>query len=272
MKNQMQNSSSPVLVVTGASSGIGAATAVLFAQKGYRVCLAARRIERLQALVESIHEHGGQAMAIQTDVTRLDSMKNLFNETINQWGKIDVLFNNAGFGRLDWVEKLDEIEDIQSQIDVNLTGLIWGAHAVLPAMIARRQGHIINMASLASYLAPPTYSIYAATKFAVRGFSEGLRREVGVYNIRVSAIYPGIVKTEFDQHTGAIRKTGWSMPDFLTLSSEQVAEAVYNLVIHPKRNYVIPWSMLLAIWGNKLFPGFADKMIEWFFVRHERQM
>ncbi len=270
MNHQAVISPLPVILITGASSGIGAATAQLFAEKGYRVAVAARRLERLQAIVEQIQAQGSQALAIQTDVSSLDSVQHMANAVLAQWGQVDVLFNNAGFGRLDWLENLKAVEDVQEQIAVNLTGLIWCTQAILPAMIKKKQGHIINMASMAGFIAPPTYSVYAATKFGVRGFSEALRREIGIYGIRVSTIFPGAVDTEFEQHTGAKRKTGVRSPAMLTLSSEQVAKVVLNLVRRPRRNKVIPWLMQIAVWGNEILPGLYDKAIEWLFVRPER--
>ncbi len=270
MNNHASIFQAPVILITGASSGIGAATAQLFALKGYRVVLAARRLERLQTKVEEIRAQGGQAIAVQTDIARLDSVKRMVQDTLEHWGQVDVLFNNAGFGRLDWLEELDAVQDVQAQIAVNLTGMVWSTQAVLPSMITRRMGHIINMASMAAYVATPTYSVYAATKFAVRGFSELIRREIRIHGIRVSTIYPGAVATEFVEHTGAQRKTGIRSPDFLILSPEQVAKAVYQLVLHPRNNVVIPWPMHLVVWGNALFPGLYDKAIERFFVRPER--
>jgi short-subunit dehydrogenase len=262
----------PVILVTGASSGIGAATARLFGREGYRVVLAARRQERLEALAEEIRSAGGQALAVVSDCGVLDEVQNLVAQAISAYGQVDVLFNNAGFGRLDWLENLDPVEDIQGQIDVNLSGVIQMARAVLPHMIERRSGWIINMASVASYVGTPTYSIYAATKFGVRGFTEALRREVGVYGIRVSAIYPGGVKTEFSQHARIQRKTGSTTPDSLRLSSEQVAAAVLNLVRRPRRGLILPWPMRLAIWTNILFPALVDWAIERSFTRKEREL
>jgi hypothetical protein len=142
--------------------------------------------------------------------------------------------------------------------------------AVLPHMIHRRSGHIINMASTAGLIAPPTYTVYAASKFAVRGFSEALRREVGVYGIQVSGIYPGGVATEFSQHTRTRRKTGITTPSALLLSSEAVARAVLKLARHPRRALVIPWPMRFAVWLNALFPGLVDWAIEQRFVKPER--
>jgi short-subunit dehydrogenase len=259
-----------VAIITGASSGIGAATARLLAANGYAVVLAARRFERLQALAEQIQGSGGQAFPISVDVSRIDEIDQMIQRTLGQLGQVDVLFNNAGFGRLDWLENLDPVEDIESQLQVNLVGVIQATRAVLPHMISRRSGHIVNMASLAGFIATPTYSIYAASKFAVRGFTEALRREVGIWNIHVSAIYPGGVSTEFSQHTGAKRKTGATTPAALRLSPEQVAHSVLSVLRRPRRTVIIPWPMRVSVLVNSLFPGLTDRVIEQRFCRPER--
>jgi len=260
----------PVITITGASSGIGEASARLFARNGYRVALAARRQERLETLAGEIRREGGEALPIPTDVSQLDSIQNLVQVTLEKYGQIDVLFNNAGFGRLDWLEKLDPEEDIQAMVQVNLLGLIQTTRAVLPHMMDRRCGHIINMCSIAGLVSTPTYSVYSATKFAIRGFTDALRREVGMRGIRVSGIYPGAVDTEFSLHTRSQRKTGIGTPVWLRLSSEQVAQRVYILCHHPQRMVVMPWPMIPAIWLTIIFPGFSDKIVERVFVRRER--
>ena len=263
-------STSPVILITGASSGIGEATARLFGKQGYRVVLAARRLERLESCARDIHATGGQAHPIAADVTDPEHIQRMVEGTLEQFGQIDILFNNAGFGRLGWLESLDPVKDIEEQLKVNLLAVIQVTRQVLPYMIARRSGHIINMASIGGLVATPTYTIYAASKFAVRGFSEALRREVGVYGIKVSAIYPGGVKTEFSHHTGAKRKTGATTPASLKLSPEQVAEAVLSVVKRPRRGLIIPWPMRATVWLNGLAPGLVDWIIERRFVRPER--
>lgn len=250
--------SSPVILVTGASSGIGAATARVFAQEGYRVVLAARRLERLQALADEIQGHGGQALPVKADLSRLEDSQDLVQVALENYDQIDVLFNNAGFGRLDWLENLDPKKDVQAQVQVNLLGMIWLTQTALPHMIARRKGHIINMSSVAGLLAAPTYCIYAASKFAVRGFSEALRRETSIYGIQVSVLYPGSVATEFSQHARIKRKTKTTTPASLRLSAEDVARAVLRLTRKPRRNLVIPWQMRLVVWSNILFPRLVD--------------
>ncbi|MFN2128860.1 MAG: SDR family oxidoreductase, partial [Anaerolineales bacterium] len=195
-------SSDPVIIITGASSGIGEATARLFASKGYRVVLTARRIEQLNDLAQDIQSKGGRAMVVVTDITKNDQIENLVSQTLDHFGHIDILLNNAGLGRLEWLEKLDPINDIEYQIKVNLIGMIQMTRAVLPYMIKRKQGHIINIGSIAGLIATPTYSVYAASKYGLRGFTEALRREVNIHGINVTGIYPGGVATEFGEKAG----------------------------------------------------------------------
>jgi short-subunit dehydrogenase len=259
-----------VILITGASSGIGAETAHLFAQKGYRVVLAARRESRLISLADQIRTAGGQALAVRADIGIHADIQHLVQETIENYGQIDILFNNAGFGRIDWLEDLDPQSDIQSQIQVNLIGLIWLTQAVLPFMVEHRKGHIINMVSAAGMVAAPTYCIYAASKFGVHGFTEALRRETGIYGIKVSGIYPGGVETEFSQHARIHRRTGATTPRKWRLSANQVAKSVWKLSQHPRRGLVIPWPMQFVIWGNSWFPGIVDWIIKEYFVKRER--
>jgi len=261
---------SDVLLVTGASSGFGEATARLFASEGYKVALAARRINRLQALAQEIEANGGKALPVEADLSNLDSIKNMVSTVLEKWGQIDILFNNAGMGRLDWLDQLDPISDIEAQVIVNLLAVIQTTRIVLPYMIERKQGHIINMGSIGSLVATPTYSIYAATKFGVRGFTEALRREVGIYGIHVSAIYPGGAKTEFSERAKIKRKTGYTTPKALKLEKEDVAKAVLRLARKPRRGLVIPGVMQVSIWLNILFPGIVDRVIEKRFTVPER--
>ncbi len=263
-------SSSPVMLITGASSGIGEATARVFGRQGYRLALAARRLPRLEALAGEIQAQGGQALPVAADVANFQEIERLVGAVLDHFGQIDLLFNNAGFGRLDWLDNLHPLDDIEAQLRVNLLGTIWTTRLVLPHMIARRKGHIINMSSMAGLIATPTYTIYAASKFAVRGFTEALRREVSIYGIRVSGIYPGGVSTEFSQHTGVHQKSGLTTPSALRLSAEDVAQAVLSLARRPRRSLILPAPMKVAVWLNALFPALVDWMIERRFTRVER--
>lgn len=250
-----------VVIVTGASSGIGEATAREFGHEGAKVVLAARRVDKLQTLAQEIDamNTGAQAYVVQADLSKLEDIQKLIVDTIAIFGRIDVLVNNAGFGRLDWLENLDPIKDIQAQIDVNVMGVIQMTRQVLPVMIAQRSGSIINMCSMAGLVATPTYSIYAASKHAVHGFSEALRREVKPWGIDVSLIYPGGVVTEFTAHAGIKRKTNATTPKFMLLTAEQVGKAVVKLVRHPRRMWIIPWLWSVTVFMNRFFPGLVDR-------------
>lgn len=261
---------SPVVLITGASSGIGEASARLFAVQGYTVVLAARRKERLDMLAAEIIAHGGKALAIPTDVSQYEDVCACIDTLFERYKRLDVLINNAGFGRLKWLEELDPLADIETQIGVNLLGVIYTARAAAQVMIKSRRGHIINIASVAGLVGMPTYSVYAATKFGMRGFNEALRRELHPWGIRVSIIYPGGVETEFSQHTGVSRKTGFKTPSRLRLSAEDIANAAFRLIKHPRRQVIIPWYMAGVLWMNTLFPSIFDWMVERLFVRRER--
>ncbi len=247
-----------VVIVTGASSGIGEATAREFAKEGAKVVLAARRVDKLQTLAEEINKMGTEAFVVQADLSKLEDIQKLVAETLAKFNRIDVLVNNAGFGRLDWLENLDPVKDIQAQIDVNVMGVIQTTRQVLPVMMKQRSGSIINMCSMAGLVATPTYTIYAASKHAVHGFSEALRREVKPWGIDVSLVYPGGVVTEFASHAGIKRKTKATTPKFMLLTAEQVAQAVVKLVRKPKRMWIIPWLWSVSVFMNRFLPGLVD--------------
>jgi len=250
-----------VVIVTGASSGIGEATARQFGREGAKVVLAARRLERLEVLAQEIvaMKTGAEAFAVQADLSKLEDIKSLVEESIKKFGRIDILVNNAGFGRLNWLEKLDPVKDIQAQFDVNVLGLIQTTRQVLPVLMEQRSGHIINMCSMAGLVATPTYTVYAACKHAVHGFSEALRREVKPWGIDVSMIYPGGVKTEFQSHAGIKRKTGATTPKSLLLSADDVGRAVVRLARRPRPMQIIPWAWSVSVWLNRNFNWLVDR-------------
>lgn len=249
-----------VVIVTGASSGIGEATARRFGREGATVVLAARRMDKLEALATEIKGMGTGAdvLVVQADLSKLEDIQSLIHKTLEKFGRIDVLVNNAGFGRLDWLEKLDPVKDIQGQFDVNVMGVVQTTRQALPVMIQQRSGHIIQMCSMAGLVGTPTYTIYSACKHAVHGFSEALRREVKPWGIDVSMVYPGGVVTEFASHAGIKRKTKATTPKFMLLTAEQVADAVVSLVRRPRRMWIIPWLWSFTVWMNRNLNGLVD--------------
>jgi short-subunit dehydrogenase len=262
-----------VVLITGASSGFGEDAARLFASEGARVVLAARRVERMQIEVTRIKAAGGEAISIHVDLNNLSEIETLVKSVIENYGRIDILFNNAGFGRLDWFDQMEPEHDIQTQINVNLTGLMQVTRAVLPIMQAQRSGQIINMSSVAGWIAAPMYSVYAASKFGVRGFTDALRREVSIFNIQVSGIYPGPAITEFGQHTGAsILKKGFNAPGWAYMTSEYVARRVVQIAKYPQRSLIIPWWFRPILWADYNLPGLVDWVLFHSYVKKYRKL
>lgn len=188
-----------IVVITGASSGLGEATARLLSKQGAVVVLGARRAERINGLADDISNQGGKALAIETDVTDPQQVTNLVDKTVETYGRIDVMLNNAGLMPLAPLELL-KTDEWDQMIDVNFKGVLNGIAAALPHMKQRKSGHIINVSSVYGHKLGPAATVYCATKFAVRALSEGLRQEVKPYNIRTTIISPGAVATELLEH------------------------------------------------------------------------
>jgi short-subunit dehydrogenase len=261
-----------VALITGASAGIGEATAEAFARRGCSLILAARRVDLLTRLAERLNSgrESVPCLPVHLDVTDLGSIQQAVENGLRRFGKVDVLVNNAGIGRLDWLDQMDPAEGIERQIRVNLIGLAEVTRAVLPSMLGQRWGHIINVASIAALIGTPTYSLYAASKFGVRGFSEALRREVASSGVRVSVIYPGPVRTGFAGDAVVHRKTAITAPGWLVLTPKGVGEAIAGLVTRPRRTLVLPRVMQPLIWANVVAPGLIDWVVTQAFVRRER--
>ncbi|MDL2399611.1 SDR family oxidoreductase [Rhizobium mayense] len=182
-----------VVVITGASSGLGEAAARRLAKHGAKLVVGARRLDRLQALAEEL-SLDPQAV-LQTDVTRFEQVKRLVDQAVKLHGRIDVIINNAGLMPHSPLERC-KVEDWDRTIDVNLKGVLYGIGAALPHMKEQKSGHIINVSSVAGHKVNPGGAVYAATKHGVRVISEGLRQEIKPYNIRTTIISPGAVATE----------------------------------------------------------------------------
>jgi NADP-dependent 3-hydroxy acid dehydrogenase YdfG len=261
-----------VVLITGASSGFGEDAARLFAKEGAYVVLAARRIDRLQLLAERIQREGGEALAIPVDITNRADITNMVESVLTVYDQIDILFNNAGIGRVDWFENHTTERDIELLIQVNLIGLMQVTRAVLPYMLERRSGHIINMASVAGLIASPLITSYAASKFGVRAFTDALRREVAPLGIKVSGIYPGPASTEFGQHTGGNEAYRSVRKRFNTrMTSEYVARRVVGLAKWPRRSLVIPWWFRLVTGLEAVAPVLVDWFLYQFFTRPQHK-
>ncbi|MGG4218614.1 SDR family oxidoreductase [Paenibacillus jamilae] len=190
----MLNIKGKVVAITGASSGIGEATARLLAQHGVHVVLGARRTERLEVLTSEIRSKGGSADYMQLDVTQKEQMEAFIKYAEKRFGRVDVIVNNAGVMPLSKLEAL-KVEEWDRMIDVNIRGVLHGIAAGLPIMKKQGFGQFINIASIGAYSVTPTAAVYCATKYAVRAISEGLRMEVGG-DIRVTLVSPGVTESE----------------------------------------------------------------------------
>ncbi|MDP4098283.1 SDR family oxidoreductase [Paenibacillus sp. P96] len=230
----MENIRNKVVIITGASSGIGEATAKLLAQNGAKVVLAARREERLHAIVNEIKQDGGEAVSVKADVVSAEDMQNLAKFTLSVHGRIDVLVNNAGVMPSSRLSEL-RVEEWDQMIDVNIKGVLYGIAAVLPTMREQQSGQIINLSSTSGYQVSPTSAVYAATKFAVRAISEGLRlEESSTSHIRSTVIAPGLTNTElFDSITSPEVQTIANQLSGKGISPYSIARAIAFAINEP---------------------------------------
>jgi NADP-dependent 3-hydroxy acid dehydrogenase YdfG len=222
-----------VVAITGASSGIGAATAELLASRGAKMVLGARRLERLETLAARIAEAGGEAVCIRTDVKRREDLAALVSLARRRFGKLDVLVNNAGIGPISPLDDL-RVADWEEMIDVNLKGFLYGIAAALPVFREQQFGHFVNVISTAGLKIVPQQAVYAGTKNAVRTISEGLRQEAGD-QLRVTSISPGFIQTEFaDSMTDAkIKAQVIAARDSMAIPPEAIARAIAFAIEQP---------------------------------------
>ena len=224
-----------VALVTGASSGIGEATALELARQGAKVAIAARRRERLDALAKQLEGLGAEPLVLTADLADETAARRVVKETEAHYGRLDILVNNAGVMYLEPVAEAD-LGRWRQMLELNVLGLIAATQAALAGMRARRDGHIVNISSTAGRIANPNAAAYAATKFGVVAFSEALRREVYKDNIRVSVIEPGAVATELREHIGhAATKealNAWA-ESMRQLQSQDIAEVIAFCVSRP---------------------------------------
>ena len=224
-----------VAIITGASSGIGYATSLTLSKAGIRVAVGARRTERLQELEKQIIKNNGEILVQKTDVTRKSDCDSLVNTIVEKWGKVDILINNAGLMPLSYF-KNGKVEEWEQMIDVNIKGVLYCTSAVVPYMLEKKSGHIINISSVAGRIVFAGGSVYCATKHAIAALSEGLRKELSpTYNIRVTCIEPGAVETELLESITDKSMTGFiqATKNMETLRSEDIANAILYAVRAP---------------------------------------
>lgn len=222
-----------IVILTGASSGIGEATAKELAANGAKLVLAARREERLKDLQKTIENEGGDAQYKVTDVTSREQMDELAKFALDSYGKIDVIVNNAGLMPNSFLNKL-KVDEWDQMVDVNIKGVLYGIAAVLPHMRERKEGHVINISSVAGHVTSPGSAVYSGTKFAVRAITEGLRKEESPNNIRTTIISPGAVETELTSTiTDEDLKPKFDDLYQIAIGSQDIARAIRYAVEEP---------------------------------------
>lgn len=229
----MENIKDKVVVITGASSGIGEATAVLLAGRGAKVVLGARGLDRLEALATRILDAGGEVTYAGTDVKQRGDLSNLVNLACERFGKLDVLFSNAGIAPISLLDEL-RVKDWEDMIDINIKGVLYGIAAALPVFRTQGFGHFIHTASTAGLITTPAMAVYSGTKFAVRAISEGLRQEAGD-KLRVTVITPGFVNTNLsDSMTNSeVKAQIRDRQDKIAISPDAIANAVAFAIEQP---------------------------------------
>jgi NADP-dependent 3-hydroxy acid dehydrogenase YdfG len=235
MRRRMAELSGKAVAITGASSGIGEATALTLAKAGASVALGARRKDRIDELAARIEDEGGTAVALEVDVSDEAAARGFIEAAHERLGRLDTLVNNAGVMLLGPVEQANS-EDWRTMINVNLLGLMYCTHAALPIMLGQESGDIVNISSVAGRFARAGNAVYAATKFGVGAFSEGLRNEITERGVRVTLIEPGFVDTELQSHnTGEVLETLEAMREHLRdpLRAQDIANGILYAVSQP---------------------------------------
>lgn len=252
------------VLITGASHGIGKATALLFAKKGYNLVLAARQPEPLEQLAEILQQAGHSALAVPTDVREFSQVENLIQTGLNQYKSIDVLINNAGIYVSGPVAQFS-LEDWHHTIDLNLWGYIHTIHALLPHFLEKRKGTIVNVSSIGGKVATPYLVPYVTSKYAVTGLTESLQAELEPKGIQVCGIYPNLIKSNFldraifrGNDEEDIQQRRQQVEQVLQVpvveKPEDVAQAIWKAVKH-QQNQVLVGSANLSVATDRLFPG-----------------
>lgn len=244
-----------VVVITGASSGIGALTAKLLSEQGAIPILIARSQDKLEAVANQL---SGQHELIVMDVTKQEQVQSVMNDIIHKYGQVDVLLNNAGYGKFESTVDM-AIDHYSDMMDVNYMGTVRCTKAVLPHMLERGEGHIVNVASIAAKIGTARSTAYTATKHAVYGFSNSLRQELRGTGITVSTVNPGPIDTPFfdlaDPTGGYVNNIRWFM-----MKPDLVASKMVKLIDKKQEEINLPWLAAVGIWLYQLCPRFADKL------------
>jgi len=243
----------PVALVTGASRGIGAATARELARRGYALALAARSEQALTQLAGELSRGGAPALPIPTDLRSVEDVLRLARLALRHFGRVDALIHNAGIGGGGLVARMAD-DVAAATIGTNLLAPIELTRALLPQMLERRRGAIVFVASVSGHISLPSSAVYGASKFGLRGFALGLRREVAHRGVGVSIVSPGFIRTDMTRWMG----TRIPLP-----GPEIVARAIAGAIERPRREVFVPGYYRLLVWAERLLPGLADVAVRW---------
>ena len=246
-----------VVLITGASSGIGKESAIEFAKLGANIVLVARRKEKLEQVADELKKFNVTILTCQCDVSNKDQVKEMSKTVLEEFDSVDILVNNAGFAIYGSVSDLT-IDEIESQMETNYFGMIYCIKNFLPSMLGKQSGHIVNVASVAASFGLPGIASYCASKFAMLGFSEGLKHELKNTGVGITVVSPIMVRTNFFEHPSFEK-----MPKFspTSLSSKTVAKTILKAANSPRLEIIVPSVVRGAVWMKNTFPYFINPIL-----------
>jgi NADP-dependent 3-hydroxy acid dehydrogenase YdfG len=258
MKNK--NYEDKVVIITGGSSGIGKATALAFAKEGAKTVLVSRSKEKLEGVADEIRQFNHDVLVIPTDVSSQEQVHEMVQKVIETYGRIDILFNNAGSSYVGRVEDDSFIEDVKKMIDIDFLGTVYTTKEILPVMRKQGSGHIMNMSSVVGRKAFPHFGGYSSAMHAISGFTDSLRQELRGTGINVSIIHPALTQTPLLSH---VKPEGMPPPfrRFTPIPVEKVAEAVLNGIGKNRPRIVVPFQPKMLLLADALSPRLGDLIV-----------
>jgi short-subunit dehydrogenase len=253
----MANFKDKIVLITGASSGIGEASAIQFAKKGSDIVLVARSMEKLQQVEKKISNFKTKTLVCQCDVSDKSQVKKMAQEVLEKFGRVDVLVNNAGFAIYGSISDLTT-EEIESQMKTNYFGMVYCIKNFLPKMLEQKSGHIVNVASVAASFGLPGIASYCASKFAMLGFSEGLQHELKETGVGITVVSPIMVRTNFFDHSSFEKMPKYSPT---SLSPETVAKTVLKAASSSRLEIIVPSIVRIAVWVKHTFPYLINPIL-----------
>lgn len=246
-----------VVLITGASSGIGRESAIEFAKLGANIILVSRTKEKLEQVADELKKFNVTILVCQCDVSKKDQVKEMSKTVLEKFDSVDILVNNAGFAIYGSVYDLS-IDDIESQMETNYFGMVYCIKYFLPLMLEKKSGHIVNVASVAASFGLPGIASYCASKFAMLGFSEGLKHELKNSGVGITVVSPIMVRTNFFKHPSFEKMPKFSLT---SLSSKTVAKAILKAANSPRLEIIVPSLVRGAVWLKNTFPYFINPIL-----------